>query len=397
MVATMEQNFGVTIDYWALTTFWGFTDMINAVGGLTVDVPFPMVDSYSRSDFEPGVQKFTGPEALAFSRDRHSLQQGDFGRQENGGRLIALGARAVQEGVPCRTRPVSSRGSAPACATSRPRSRWRRSWRLAFTASTVPPTKVQNVVLPGGTGMIGGISVVTLDMARARAIVADAKQGRRAPQEERAAEPHRRTSDLRVRRGTAAGSHDDPAGRPRPTSTRRAKISRSPSPSRSRSRGSSSGSRTRSCPHPLEAFLFGLAIVGAAFMLSWAAEVAQLDISAGLAIAILALIAVLPEYAVDFVFASKGGESFAQTAARPVSRSTAARESPCSLALANMTGANRLLIGIGWSMVVFIAYYRLRKKGIARDRARAAAGRACVSTASTRSRSRSSPSPRSTR
>ena len=43
--------------------------------------------------------------------------------------------------------------------------------------------------------------------------------------------------------------------------------------------------------HPLEAFLFGLAIVGAAFMLSWAAEAAQLDISAGLAIAILALIA----------------------------------------------------------------------------------------------------------
>jgi hypothetical protein len=47
---------------------------------------------------------------------------------------------------------------------------------LAFTASKVPPTKVQNVVLPGGTGMIGGISVVTLDMTRARTIVADAKQ-----------------------------------------------------------------------------------------------------------------------------------------------------------------------------------------------------------------------------
>ena len=61
-------------------------------------------------------------------------------------------------------------------------------------------------------------------------------------------------------------------------------------------------------PHPLEAVLFGLAIVGAAFLLSWAAEVAQLDISAGLAIALLALIAVLPEYAVDFVFAWKGGE-----------------------------------------------------------------------------------------
>ena len=64
-------------------------------------------------------------------------------------------------------------------------------------------------------------------------------------------------------------------------------------------------------PHALEAALFGLAIVGAAFLLSWAAEVAQLDISAGLAIAMLALIAVLPEYAVDFVFAWKGGQSFA--------------------------------------------------------------------------------------
>ncbi|MGZ8585673.1 MAG: sodium:proton exchanger, partial [Actinomycetota bacterium] len=55
-------------------------------------------------------------------------------------------------------------------------------------------------------------------------------------------------------------------------------------------------------PHlsePILALAYGLAIVGAAFMLSWAAEVAQLDISAGLAIAVLAFIAVLPEYAVD--------------------------------------------------------------------------------------------------
>ena len=47
---------------------------------------------------------------------------------------------------------------------------------LAYTASKVPAKKVQNVVLPGGTGMIDGMSVVTLDMARARAIVADAEK-----------------------------------------------------------------------------------------------------------------------------------------------------------------------------------------------------------------------------
>lgn len=116
-----------------------------------------------------------------------------------------------------------------------------------------------------------------------------------------------------------------------------------------------------SLPHPAEAAIFGLGIVGAAFILSWAAEVAQLDISAGLAIALLALIAVLPEYAVDFVFAWQGGESFQATgpACLPIDGGT---ESPCSLALANMTGANRLLIGIGWTMVVFIAWSRIRKR-----------------------------------
>ena len=61
---------------------------------------------------------------------------------------------------------------------------------------------------------------------------------------------------------------------------------------------------------PVDALLFGLAIVGAAFLLAWAAEAAQLDISAGLAIAVLAFIAVLPEYAVDMVFAWKGGHAF---------------------------------------------------------------------------------------
>jgi cation:H+ antiporter len=117
--------------------------------------------------------------------------------------------------------------------------------------------------------------------------------------------------------------------------------------------------------HWVEAVLFGMAVVGAAFILSWAAEAAQLDISAGLAIALLAFIAVLPEYAVDMVFAWKAGnavEASGMSCIPPGASPEAA--TPCSLALANMTGANRLLIGIGWSMVVFIAWWRFRKRGV---------------------------------
>jgi cation:H+ antiporter len=109
---------------------------------------------------------------------------------------------------------------------------------------------------------------------------------------------------------------------------------------------------------PLAALLFGLAVVGAAFILSWAAELAALEISAGLAISVLALVAVLPEYAVDFVFAWRGGN-----AVQADGTCADGGQNPCELALANMTGANRLLIGIGWALVVLVAWFRYRRRG----------------------------------
>ncbi len=106
-------------------------------------------------------------------------------------------------------------------------------------------------------------------------------------------------------------------------------------------------------PDPLVAsILYGLAIVGAAFMISWAAEVIQLDVGGGLALAILALIAVLPEYAVDFVLTADAGREFAETG-------SADRFGP--LALANMTGANQLLIGFGWPLVILLGTWRVKR------------------------------------
>jgi cation:H+ antiporter len=96
----------------------------------------------------------------------------------------------------------------------------------------------------------------------------------------------------------------------------------------------------------LAAVLFGIGVVGAAFLLAWAAEALQVDVSQGLALALLALIAVLPEYVVDFVFTWKAGDDPGQYA---------------PLALANMTGGNRLLIGVGWSLVVLLAAWKIRR------------------------------------
>ncbi|GAA1545309.1 sodium:proton exchanger [Kribbella lupini] len=97
---------------------------------------------------------------------------------------------------------------------------------------------------------------------------------------------------------------------------------------------------------PLGILVFGLGVVAASFVLAWAAEAAEMDISGGLAIALLAVIAVLPEYAVDLYFAHTAGSNpeYVQYAA------------------ANMTGSNRLLLGLGWSSVVLLSLYVASKR-----------------------------------
>jgi cation:H+ antiporter len=95
------------------------------------------------------------------------------------------------------------------------------------------------------------------------------------------------------------------------------------------------------------AAVFGAAIVASAFLLAWAAEAAQVDISASLATALLALIAVLPEYAVDLYFAWSSGH----------------RPEMAAFAAANMTGSNRLLIGFGWPLAVLVCAAGMRRRG----------------------------------
>ncbi|MEW5773442.1 MAG: sodium:calcium antiporter [Thermodesulfobacteriota bacterium] len=98
---------------------------------------------------------------------------------------------------------------------------------------------------------------------------------------------------------------------------------------------------------PATAAIAGVAILGASFLLLWACDVAQSDIPQALALAVVAFIAVLPEYAVDMYFTWMAGK-------HPES-------DYASYAIANMTGANRLIIGVAWSAVVFLAWWRTRR------------------------------------
>ncbi len=105
-------------------------------------------------------------------------------------------------------------------------------------------------------------------------------------------------------------------------------------------------------PHEVEALLSGIAVVGAAFLVSWAAETAEVDVPRSFSLAIVALLAILPEYAVDAYFAWMAGRVGGEYV---------------HYATANMTGANRLLIGVGWSLVAVIAMLKLKKSEVGLD------------------------------
>src|SRR4051812_48200751 len=78
----------------------------------------------------------------------------------------------------------------------------------------------------------------------------------------------------------------------------------------------------------------------------------QLDVSQGLALGLLALIAFLPEYIVDATCAWKA----------------AAEPAYDKYAVANMTGASRILIGAAWPLVVLLGWVRWRRAGHAAGR-----------------------------
>lgn len=100
----------------------------------------------------------------------------------------------------------------------------------------------------------------------------------------------------------------------------------------------------------IAALIFFCALLGAGFLLSWGLEAAEGHVSQGLAIVVLALITVLPEYAIDIYLSYQAGK-------QPGSLYT-------GFAAANMTGANRLLIGLVWPLTVFLYWWRSKKNGV---------------------------------
>jgi polyisoprenyl-teichoic acid--peptidoglycan teichoic acid transferase len=159
---TVEMLTGITFDYFVVTGFNEVTQAVNQIGGLEVDVPYPVV-GYSQT-FEAGLHRMTGSEVLGYSRTRHSLPLGDFDRSLNQGVVLKSALTQFRaEFAKDPTRLFSWIGAGLRnTETNVPVDEL---VRLAGLAQALPAKRVTNLVAIGTSGMLGSQSIVNLSDA----------------------------------------------------------------------------------------------------------------------------------------------------------------------------------------------------------------------------------------
>ncbi|HKY74536.1 MAG TPA: LCP family protein [Acidimicrobiia bacterium] len=165
MAETVRQLTGLPVDFYVLTAFEGFQRIVDEVGGVNVQVDKSMNDRYSGARFDAGWHNMNGGQALAYSRNRHDVPNGDFTRSLHQGNVMMSGLAKLRaevgddEGLH-RWIGVLLRH---ADLDSPPQS----LLPLAALARRLDPAKITNIVAPGRVGTAGSASVVYLtDEAR---------------------------------------------------------------------------------------------------------------------------------------------------------------------------------------------------------------------------------------
>lgn len=175
MVQTVESYTGVRIDHVAVVDFAGFREIVDALGGVEINVEEGFTSTHSlnpdgRRRFEQGPQTMDGAAALDYARERYAFSDGDFARIRHQQQVIkAILDKASSGGVLASPGRLNSflRATADAVAIDQTLSiftmatelRHLRSGNLTFGTS---PSK--------GTDMIGNESVVVPDTGRAKAL-----------------------------------------------------------------------------------------------------------------------------------------------------------------------------------------------------------------------------------
>jgi LCP family protein required for cell wall assembly len=161
LVSTFEQLTGLPIDYYALTSFDGLTDIVNKVGGVQVNVDMNLRDAFAGAFLNKGRRKLNGGQALAYARARKTLPGGDFDRSRHQGQILLGGLGTFQRQVAKDPARVMTWLAVlrDEVKTDLP---FPELLRLSLLATKVPVSGIKNVPVPSVSGSAGGASVVRL-------------------------------------------------------------------------------------------------------------------------------------------------------------------------------------------------------------------------------------------
>jgi LCP family protein required for cell wall assembly len=160
LVRTVRELTGMPIEYWAVTSFVGISKITNTLGGVDINVPYDMHDPYSGADFKKGWHHMNGEKVLAFSRARHGVPGGDFGRSENQGRVIKHALEKMRHEV--KAEPGIKRWLKILYQYSHLNMSMKDAFELGKLARQLAPADLKNIVAPGSAQTVNGSSVVVL-------------------------------------------------------------------------------------------------------------------------------------------------------------------------------------------------------------------------------------------
>lgn len=174
MATTVAGMSGIRPDYVFTTGFDGFKEMISQIGGVTVRSKYAFSDPVRPKGYKVGLNKLNGPQTLWFSRARKPFPGGDFDRSANQQRTLKAILQRVREkkGLP----GFMERGVATVLGNMNTNVGPVELYRLAHAASRVNPRAFRTCVIGGGTGTVGGASVVFANTGQLRSIARRAKR-----------------------------------------------------------------------------------------------------------------------------------------------------------------------------------------------------------------------------
>jgi polyisoprenyl-teichoic acid--peptidoglycan teichoic acid transferase len=173
MMETFRNLTGLPLEGYVLTGFNGFTGLIDILGGVEVEVPFPINDSAAKASLNAGLQVLNGLDALAFARARKTVPGGDFGRSQHQGDMLVAAAHMVR-GLGPQAVPGLLQTAEPYFITDLTPEQLLTFSVLAIKANL---DEMPNFVAAGSPGRAGAASVVYLADS-AYATFEDLKDGR---------------------------------------------------------------------------------------------------------------------------------------------------------------------------------------------------------------------------